>query len=115
MKGLPCPFCGGQPEIIHFGNYSRKRLVKIKCKKCRIERTDGALCFGFDWLENVAQKEWNERASAEGVCTWTQDPDGIWHTSCGQAHEFNTGTPEENDHRYCPYCGKVLEAIHWKE
>ena len=20
------------------------------------------------------------------------------------------GTPEENDHRYCPYCGKMLEA-----
>ena len=43
-------------------------------------------------------------------CTWTQDADGIWHTSCGQAHEFTTGTPEENKHRYCPYCGKVLEA-----
>ena len=43
-------------------------------------------------------------------CTWTEDPDGIWYTSCGHAHEFTTGTPEENDHRYCPYCGKVLEA-----
>lgn len=43
-------------------------------------------------------------------CTWTEDPDGIWYTSCGQAHEFTTGTPEENQHRYCPYCGKVLEA-----
>ena len=44
-----------------------------------------------------------------GSCTWTQDADGIWNTSCGQAHEFNTGTPEENEHRYCPYCGKVLD------
>jgi len=43
-------------------------------------------------------------------CPWTEDPDGIWYTSCEHAHEFNTGTPEENDHRYCPYCGKVLEA-----
>ena len=43
-------------------------------------------------------------------CTWTQAPDGFWQTSCGQAHEFTTGTPEENEHRYCPYCGKVLEA-----
>jgi hypothetical protein len=43
-------------------------------------------------------------------CTWTEDPDGIWYTSCGQAHEFTTGTPEENDHRYCPYCGKVLDV-----
>ena len=43
-------------------------------------------------------------------CTWTQDADGIWYTSCGQAHEFTTGTPEENDHLYCPYCGKVLDV-----
>lgn len=43
-------------------------------------------------------------------CTWTQDPDGIWHTSCGQAHEFTTGTPEENEHLYCPYCGNVLDV-----
>ena len=49
------------------------------------------------------------------VCRWTQDADGIWHTSCGQAHEFTTGTPEENDHLYCPYCGHVLDAIHWKD
>lgn len=42
-------------------------------------------------------------------CTWTEDPDGIWYTSCEHAHEFNTGTPEENEHRYCPYCGKVLD------
>ena len=48
-------------------------------------------------------------------CTWTQDADGIWHTSCGQAHEFTTGTPEENEHRYCPYCGKVLEAKEHEE
>ena len=43
-------------------------------------------------------------------CRWTEDHGGIWHTSCGQAHEFTTGTPEENDHRYCPYCGKVLDV-----
>ena len=44
------------------------------------------------------------------TCTWTEDPDGIWYTSCGQAHEFTTGTPEENEHRYCPYCGNVLDV-----
>ena len=49
------------------------------------------------------------------LCTWTEDPDGIWYTSCEHAHEFNTGTPEENQHRYCPYCGKVLEAKEHEE
>ena len=50
-----------------------------------------------------------------GQCTWAQVAEGIWHTSCGQAHEFTIGTPEENKHRYCPYCGKVLEAKEYEE
>ena len=41
-------------------------------------------------------------------CTWTQDDDGIYHTSCGQAQEFTTGTREENGYKFCPYCGKEI-------
>jgi hypothetical protein len=42
-------------------------------------------------------------------CTWTEDSDGTWHTACGEAHVFTTDGPEENRHRFCPYCGKGLE------
>lgn len=48
-------------------------------------------------------------------CTWTQDIDGIWQTSCGQAQEFTTGTLEENGYKFCPYCGKMLEAKEYEE
>lgn len=59
---LPCPFCGSQPEIKRIGNdFTPKRKITIKCKKCRIERTDSAIRNGMDWLENVAIKQWNER------------------------------------------------------
>ena len=59
---LPCPFCGTIPEIRHIGNdYSKKCAIKIKCKKCRIERIDATLKFDFEWLETVAVKNWNER------------------------------------------------------
>ena len=44
-------------------------------------------------------------------CTWAQDADGIWYTSCGQAQEFTTGTREENGYKFCPYCGnEITEA-----
>lgn len=43
------------------------------------------------------------------TCKWTEDSDGVWETECGQMHEFITGTPQDNSHRFCPYCGAVLE------
>ena len=42
------------------------------------------------------------------LCRWTEDPDGFWETDCGNAHAFNDGGPDENQFRFCPYCGKTL-------
>ena len=60
---LPCPFCGGEPKILHKGNdHTKSRSVTIKCGCCRVERTDSALRNSMDWLENMAIKQWNTRA-----------------------------------------------------
>lgn|SRR5574343_1876697 len=57
-----CPFCGGEPELQHIGNlHTKSRKIKIKCKKCRCQRTDAAIYHDFNWLEDVAAKEWNRR------------------------------------------------------
>ena len=46
---------------------------------------------------------------SEGTtCRWTVDADGVWHASCGDAHEFTAGTPHENKFAFCPYCGRIL-------
>ena len=42
-------------------------------------------------------------------CEWTEDQDGNWQTRCGEIHIIITGTPEENNYRFCPYCGKRIE------
>ena len=72
---------------------------------------------GTNAIEDRIPKQEEVRVSCRIIpaCQWTEDPDGIWYTSCGQAHEFNTGTPEENDHLYCPYCGNVLETKERKD
>ncbi len=61
-KLLSCPFCGSTPVVKHIGNnYTKRRAIEIKCPKCRIKRTDGAIQFGFDWLERTAAENWNKR------------------------------------------------------
>jgi hypothetical protein len=46
----------------------------------------------------------------EGNCIWSEDDDGNWHTSCNQIHQFANGTPEDNHHKFCPYCGKPIST-----
>ena len=45
-------------------------------------------------------------------CLWTVDDDGVWNTSCGQAHVFEAGTPGQNEFSFCPYCGKPMSECH---
>ena len=65
IEFLPCPFCGDDPHVMPKGNsQTKKRSVTVKCKTCRIERTDAALRYGFDFLYEVAAKNWNQRDRA---------------------------------------------------
>lgn len=45
-------------------------------------------------------------------CTWEPDDDGIWNTTCKKQFVFNDDGPHENGFKFCPYCGKPLEAVH---
>jgi hypothetical protein len=58
----PCPFCGSVPELNFIGNdYTKSRKVVVKCKKCRIQRTDAAIRFDHKWVALNAIKSWNTR------------------------------------------------------
>lgn len=44
-------------------------------------------------------------------CEWLQDEwDGSWDTSCGNKFEIIDGTPEDNEMKFCTYCGGHLVA-----
>lgn len=47
----------------------------------------------------------------DDFCEWMQDDVGecVYCTKCGQMHIFIDGSPEENDHEFCPYCGKKIK------
>lgn len=54
-------------------------------------------------------------ARADAKCSWREDFDGYWETSCGELHDFNEGTPADNSHRFCPYCGSNLIEVRYEE
>lgn len=65
-KLIACPFCGETPKIIYTGNdHTKIRKIKIKCPKCRIERTDAAMQHDFEWLERISIANWNKRWTEE--------------------------------------------------
>ena len=67
-------------------DYSRIRRVIIKCPGCRVQRSDAALRFGFDWLVPVAIKNWNERPGDQAS---PEPPPG-----CDRGTMFNQNLPE---------------------
>lgn len=52
----PCPFCGGDAEILSTGNYWKKTFYRIYCKKsCCVQGS-------FYPSKIIAAEEWNKRA-----------------------------------------------------
>ena len=51
---------------------------------------------------------------AARVCLWSQDGDyesDTYGTSCGRYYCIIEGAPDENDMKYCCYCGGKLEQV----
>ena len=52
------------------------------------------------------------RQETSGICNWTASyDDEYWNTDCGQDFVLETGSPKENDMRFCSYCGKRLVEV----
>lgn len=45
-------------------------------------------------------------------CAWVVDDDGLWRSSCENVFFFDTDGPHENGFKFCPYCGKGMDAVH---
>ena len=59
-----CPFCGTKPEIQFKGNnHTKKREVKIKCKKCRVQLINAGLRLDSKQLAEISIDAWNSRCA----------------------------------------------------
>jgi len=65
---LSCPFCGGEPQLNFIGNdYSKKRKVEIKCKKCRVTMVNAGIRAGSEQLAKWSIEAWNKRVGCHGA------------------------------------------------
>ncbi len=55
------------------------------------------------------------KAAEQEGCEWAEDSDGIWHTDCGNAFTYDSGTPEENSTKFCQYCGATCAFTHYRD
>lgn len=46
-------------------------------------------------------------------CEWIRDNDefDVYDTMCRNRHVFFEGSPEDNEYKYCPYCGKEIKVV----
>ena len=50
---------------------------------------------------------------ADDVCEWRlcDEEANVYDTSCRNPHILIDGAPEENNYKYCPYCGKKIKVV----
>lgn len=91
---LSCPFCGGDPEINRKGNARTKnRSVTIRCVICGAARTDSAVRYSMEWLENVAITKRNQR-STNGL---PEDVRSLIYRVTLHLQSIRGKTPEQSD------------------
>ena len=50
------------------------------------------------------------------ICVWLYDASHYkYDTDCESSFQFSSDGVEENEFKYCPFCGRVISAIHETE
>ena len=61
---LPCPFCGGDAEMITRGNdYTKKRSAEVVCKPCHMITIVAAIYKDLEWCKEQVSARWNKRTT----------------------------------------------------
>ena len=68
----PCPFCGGEAELIHKSHaVSDKMLTRVRCKECFAQspykRNPQLHGWFWAWDKNKAIEAWNRRVTDENA------------------------------------------------
>ena len=113
MTLAPCP-CGKVPNSLTIVPEDREYAFALGacCGEWHVKfRTNYKPLHSPECMA-LAQAAWNDAPRGTGTCTLTEGEDGVWRPAC--PHE-NRPRFYENTPRYCPYCGKLVEAVSYQE
>ena len=103
----------GRLEEISVENTCSDCPYKAKCDEVQEHITDETTDLCGATIKALSIQIVNQLAEeyTNDFCEWMQDDvgEGVYCTKCGQMHIFIDGSPEENDHEFCPYCGKKIK------
>lgn len=51
----------------------------------------------------------------EADCTWQQNADDCYETTCGRTFSFWSGGPNKHEFEFCPFCGRQVQEKEFAE
>ena len=64
--------------------------------------------YGGEWLGPITPDSYQQGRVAS--CEWKYDDmDDYYETACKNAYCLADGTLKDNEHKYCPYCGGLIQ------
>ena len=117
---LPCPFCGGEAEVVTDLIFTNGKPTKVYQVYCRENRCVIGFCdYAYYMTEEEAINAWNTR---------TYKPAGKWKidideykicatefvcSNCNESFCTSEMTDEEfmEMMKYCPNCGEKMEGV----
>ena len=86
-------------------------IIDITEEMCNLEGwTEEALPLAQKRMAIIEKAR--SRPAPSPDCTWKLDDEyGMYETGCGNAFECIEGDIEENNFKFCPYCGGRIKEI----
>ena len=89
-----------------------EELVCENCESCSfLEKCAGSICCVE--CHNKVIEIVKQGGVSDDVCEWRlcDEEANVYDTSCRNPHILIDGAPEENNYKYCPYCGKKIKVV----
>jgi hypothetical protein len=79
---------------------------------CHDKNCPIALAYRLETKEDIkGNSDFVKVVLTEAMCTWTEELEGNFVTSCGHSFIFTSGgIREDSSIRFCLYCGKEIET-----